>query len=45
MPTRSDTDRLAASPFATLGPDRTEELQAILRQLAAAIVGLGPAPG
>jgi hypothetical protein len=40
----SDTDRLAASPFATLGPDRTEELQAILRQLATAIVAAGGVP-
>jgi hypothetical protein len=40
----ADTDRLAASPFATLGPDRTEELQAILRQLATAIVAAGGVP-
>jgi hypothetical protein len=40
----SDTDRLAASPFEKLGPDRTEELQAILRQLATAIVAAGGVP-
>ena len=40
----SDTDRLAASPFETLGPERTEELRTILRQLAYAIVAAGGVP-
>jgi hypothetical protein len=40
----SDTDRLAASPFETLGPERTEELRTILRQLADAIVAAGGVP-
>lgn len=40
----SDTDRLAASPFEQLGRERTEELQAILRQLASAIVAAGGVP-
>ena len=40
----SDTDRLAASPFETLGPERTEELRTILRQLANAIVAAGGVP-
>ena len=40
----SDTDRLAASPFETLGPDHTEELRATLRQLANAIVAAGGVP-
>ena len=40
----SDTDRLAASPFEALGPERTEELQAILRQLADVIVSAGGVP-
>jgi hypothetical protein len=38
------TDRLAASPFETLGAGRTEELQTILRQLATAIVAAGGVP-
>ena len=40
----SDTDRLAASPFEALGPERTEELRSILRQLANAIVAAGGVP-
>jgi hypothetical protein len=40
----SDTDRLAASPFETLGREYSEELQATLRRLANAIVAAGGVP-
>jgi hypothetical protein len=40
----ADTDRLAARPFQTLGPERTDELWAILLRLATAIVDGGGIP-
>jgi hypothetical protein len=40
----ADTDRLAARPFQTLGPERTDELWAILLRLATAIVARGGVP-
>jgi hypothetical protein len=38
------TDRLAARPFQALGPERTDELWAILRRLATVIVAGGGVP-